>query len=100
MGDYYSTCPHLKEVRRERGDFVRDGKKEYWKVREIFYETVKCSESGFEIFEKGVFFLGSGYDPEALLVQCKGCGGKYYIFPKLKQVKVRHEPKEVNRAEG
>ncbi len=68
MSDYMAECPH--------------------KVSSIIGER-HCGCTDFEVFEKGAWALGAGYDPSASLVKCKKCGGKYYLFSELQLVQVK-----------
>ncbi len=44
---------------------------------------IVCGCGGFVIIKRGVFTQDSGYDPLGLKVQCKRCGGEYYLFPQV-----------------
>ena len=81
MRKYQITCPHTKVVKRERGDFVTEGNKSYFRVDEVITETVPCGEKTFVVINEHPFVLDSGIDPTGLEVKCKGCGQTYYLFP-------------------
>ncbi|MBA7499229.1 hypothetical protein ES704_01969 [subsurface metagenome] len=53
------------------------------KVKNYFGDMVPCRCERYTTIKKGVFTLGSGYDPLACKVKCKECGHIYIIFPSL-----------------
>lgn len=77
---YNATCPHTKEIKREIGDFVTEGKHSYFRIK-IISEIIPCGERSYVILDKRPFTLDSGIDPLGIKVKCKGCGKEYYLFP-------------------
>jgi len=77
---YAITCPHTKEVKRERGDFVTEGNSSYFRVDKVITEIVPCGEKSYVILEEHPFTSDSGIDPRGIKVKCKGCGKDYYLF--------------------
>ena len=82
--EYLTTCPHTKVVKRERGEFVTEGTKRYFRVDKVFTEIVPCGEKAYIVIDELPFSQDSGIDPKGIRVKCKGCGQTYYLFPKLK----------------
>ena len=81
MKQYLATCPHMKELIREKGDFITEGNKSYFRVDEAITELVQCGEKNYVVIDKAPFPQNSGFDPEGIEVKCKGCGQTYYLFP-------------------
>ena len=82
---YLATCPHMRETKRETGDFVTAGNKSYFRVGKVFTEIVPCGEKNYVIVNETPFPENSGIDTAGIEVKCKGCGKTYYLFPiKLK----------------
>jgi len=77
---YDVACPHTKEIKRERGDFVTEGNRSYFRVDEVFTEIIPCGEKSYVILDKHPFTVNSGIDPLGIKVKCKGCGKEYYLF--------------------
>jgi len=77
---YTTTCPHTKVVKTERGDFVTEGKRQYFRVDEVITKTVPCGEKSFVVANEHPFADDSGLDPLGIEVKCKGCGNTYYLF--------------------
>ena len=89
MNKYLATCPHMREVIRERGDFVTEGNKSYFRVNDVRTEIVPCGERNYVIIDETPFSQNSGIDPEGIEVKCKGCGKTYYLFPILKSTGIK-----------
>ena len=73
-------CPHTREVERETGDWVTEGKTSYFKVDKVWTEIIPCGETKFNIVDKHPFSADSGIDPEGIEVECLLCKKRYYIF--------------------
>ena len=80
MKRYLATCPHTKVVKRERGDFVTEGNKSYFRVDKVLTEEVPCGEKKYIIINENPFEQSSGVDPKGIEVKCEGCGQTYYLF--------------------
>ena len=79
---YSATCPHMKVVKRERGDFVTEGNRSFFRVDEVITVIVPCREKKHIVIDEAPFSQNSGIDPTGIKVKCKGCGQNYYLFPK------------------
>jgi len=78
---YDITCPHTKEIKSKRGDFVTEGNHSYFRVEKVFTEIIiPCGEKSYIILDEHPFTVNSGIDPLGIKVQCKGCGKEYYLF--------------------
>lgn len=85
MKRYLATCPHTKVIKREKGDFVTEGKKSYFRVDEVITEIVPCGEKNYIVINEMPFSQKSGIDPIGIEVNCKGCGRNYFLFPMKKK---------------
>jgi len=81
MKRYLATCPHTREIKRERGDFVTEGNKSYFRVDEVITEVVPCGGKSYVVIGDSPFSQSSGIDPMGIEVKCKDCGKTYYLFP-------------------
>jgi len=89
--DYQNIrCPNVVPVIKDQVEFYTD---EHGKNRvrvtgsRVDGERV-CGSPVYEILKKGVFTANDGYDPAGMKVRCKFCKGEYYVFPKIRKVKV------------
>ena len=85
MRKYLPKCPHLKEVKRERGDFedfIQNGKKcSRYIVEKSWIDIVPCGNSTFDVIREGCFKDNGGIDILGKVVKCKACGKEYFLFP-------------------